>query len=208
MSKVMQRELTITTCNVAKTVIGEGGFPVLTPLDPQTIIGAVTQPQAERIIRERLAQEVKDGAPEGTTEKQVEEGIKLATEGIVIFGLTSTTEVYELPVETFFKYATIQVQLSDEEKAIKAKEKALDAADKAKTRALELRDKAVKKVEELDKDIADITAAIAAASGDDLKKLEDKLESTHERRLKAFKKMEERQKTLMAADKELSKLQK
>ena len=65
MSKVMQREMTVTTCKVAKTVIGEGGFPALQPMEDQTIIGAVTQAQADKIIKERLAQQVKDGAPEG-----------------------------------------------------------------------------------------------------------------------------------------------
>lgn len=208
MSKVMQREMTVTTCKVAKTVIGEGGFPALQPLDDQTIIGAVTQAQADKIIKERLAQEVKDGAPEGSTVQQVEDGIKAATDGIVIFGLESTTAIYELPVETFFKYATIQVQLTDEEKAAKKKADAIASAEKTLNRSKELLEKAAKKVTDLDTEIAAVTVAIASASGDDLKKLEDKLSAIHERKVKADAKLADRNKEVTSAEKELSKLTK
>lgn len=203
MSKVMQREMTVTTCKVAKTIIGEGGFPALEPLEDQIILGAVTQSQAEKIVKERLAKIYSNASYGQEGNNEAPETI----DGIVVFNLESTTNIYELPVETFFKYATIQVQLTDEEKAAKKKADAIASAEKSLTRSNELLEKAIKKESDLDAEIVVVTNSIASASSDDLKKLEDKLSVLHERKVKATAKVADRQKEVATATKELSKLQ-
>lgn len=205
MSKVMQREMTVTTCKVAKTIIGEGGFPALQPLEDQIILGAVTQSQAEKIVKDRLAKISLNSVygKEGTNEE-----LAKTIDDIVVFNLESTTNIYELPVETFFKYATIQVQLSDEEKAAKKKADAIESAKKSLDRSHELLEKAIKKETELDGHISGLTAEISMSSGDELKKLEDKLSTLHDRKVKATAKVADRQKEVAAKEKELSELRK
>lgn len=209
MSKVMQREMTVTTCKVAKTVIGEGGFPALQPLEPHTIIGSVTQAQAERIVRERLTQAVKDGAPKGSTNEQVEEGINNAIDGIVVFGLESATDVYELDVETFFKYAKVQVKLTDEEKAEKEKAALIEKNTKAVSRAAELLEKATKKITDIDAEIVKGNAELASVTDDKEKeKLENKLTALTDRKVKAEANLQKRTSEHAAAEKALAKSQK
>lgn len=208
MSKVMQREMVVTTCKVAKTVVGEGGFPILEPLGEHTIIGGVTQPQAERIIRERIAQDVRDGAPEGSTNDVVEAGIKTATDGLVVFGLESKTDVYELDVETFFKYARVQVKLTDEEKAAKEKAALIEKHTKAVSRATELHDKAVKRLTEIDADIVKVTNDSQQSTDEtEVAKFADKLAALQERKTKAEANVTKRQTELAAAMSDLTKSQ-
>lgn len=86
MRKTMLKEVTKTTVTVARIVKGEDGQPVMEQLPTQVLIGNVSLEKAQ---------------------KEVNKGLTIP---VTVFAVEPSTEVYEMAVEDFIKYASLKVE--------------------------------------------------------------------------------------------------
>jgi 3'-phosphoadenosine 5'-phosphosulfate sulfotransferase len=92
MRKMMTKEVTKTNVSIAKMEMKDG-LPVATQLDDEILLGNVSEEKAQKIISKKLGEQV------------------------TVFKTSTDTEVYEMPVDEFIKYATIKVETESPEQA-------------------------------------------------------------------------------------------
>ena len=91
MAKMMQREITKTTVNVAKMVMVDGEVQV-EQLPSETFVGNLTMEQAQWRMKR-----------------------KYKGEPVQVVSVEPNTEVYELPVEKFLEVATVRVEKEEDQ---------------------------------------------------------------------------------------------
>lgn len=84
MRKTITRTLTRATVN-GYTVKMEGNLPVVTPLDPVTAWGNLTDKEAEKVLVEKYGKEVKP----------------------IVGEITYNEETYKIDIPTFVEFATL-----------------------------------------------------------------------------------------------------